>query len=100
MTKKEMAIAVEIYEGSVETGRILSSLFDNHYTFCSSSADTPLGKVSKAFDLLFEYVPTSNTDLKVEEKLCKILHDNYLTTDERIEAIERLRNECKAKKPK
>ena len=100
MTKKEMAIAVEIYEGSVETGRILSSLFDNHYTFCSSSPDTPLGKVSKAFDLLFEYVPKANTDLNVEKKLCKILFDDYLTTEERIEAIEELRKECKAKKSK
>ncbi|SFH58299.1 hypothetical protein SAMN04487830_102142 [Pseudobutyrivibrio sp. OR37] len=101
MTKKEMAVVVEAYEGLREAMEIISDLFDLGHSIVTLTTDSPFGKIDKLLDLFYGYIPAAHEDLEVEERMYHILlHDKWLTTDEKIEAIENLRKECKGKKRK
>ena len=97
MTKKEMAIVIEAFEGFVEAGRILGSLCEGEDSFISVMKASPFGKIEKLLDLVYAYIPTSLYNNVVEDRMFIILHDESLPTEERIEAIENLRKECGGK---
>ena len=101
MTKKEMAIVVEAYEGLRESMEMISNLFDLGHSIVTLTTDSPFGKIDKLLDLFYGYIPEAHKDLDVEDRMYHILlHDKWLTTEEKIEAIENLRKECREKKRK
>ena len=96
MTKKEMAVVVEAYEGLREAMEMISDLFDLEHSIGTLSTDSPFGKIDKLLDLFYGYIPEAHKDIVVEERMYHILlHDKWLTTEEKIEAIENLRKECR-----
>ena len=98
VTKKEMAIVVEAFDGYLDVARKLSELYHGTPSFPDVLVGSPFGKLDNLIGLVYGYIPSSYKDIKVEEKMFDVLHDESLSTDEKIKAIEELHEECKAKK--
>ncbi len=98
MTKKEMAIVVEAFDEYLEVAHKISELYHGTPSFPNVLVDSPFGKLDNLIDLVYGYIPSSYKDAKVEEKMFDVLHDECMSTDEKIKAIEELRKECKVQK--
>ena len=89
---------VEAFDGYLEVEHKISELYHGTPSFPNVLVDSPFGKLDNLIDLVYGYIPSSYKDAKAEEKMFDVLHDEFLSTDEKIKAIEKLHDECKVKK--